>query len=151
MKNYRQFALQRLKEAKLKITKPRAQIVQLLAKTNKALTPYEMRDNLKKQKIHADVVTIYRVLETLEQLALAHKVLAFSGYIRCNTTEKDSEEICHHYLLCKNCHNVEEVEGEDLSKLEGKISRDRHFSIQSHYLEFMGLCVNCQKLKSKQK
>lgn len=152
MKNYSKYALDKLKEAQFKITKPREQIVHLLAKTNKALTPYEMRDNLKKQKIHADVVTIYRILETLEQLSLAHKVLAFSGYVRCDTqksSSKNTKELCHHYLLCSRCHKVDEVEGEDLSNLENKITKDHAFSIQSHYLEFMGLCASCQKLKSK--
>jgi Fur family ferric uptake transcriptional regulator len=150
MKNYTQIALKTLKEADFKITKQRQMIVELLAKTDKALSPYDMRNMLKKQKIKADVVTIYRVLETLEKLSLAHKVLAVNGYIRCNTEEiGQKENFCHHYLLCKNCHKIDEVEGEDLSKLEKKITNEKKFQIDSHYLEFMGLCSNCQKLLSK--
>jgi Fur family ferric uptake transcriptional regulator len=140
MKNYIDYALTELKKTGLKITKPRQMIVSLLAKSDKALSPYEMRDMLKKKKINADVVTIYRILEVLEKIALAHKVLAFSGYIRCNT-EKMAKTSCHHYLLCRKCHRVDEVEGENLHDLEKKISKKHKFNIQSHYLEFMGLCV----------
>ncbi len=149
MKNYTRYALETLKNEGFKITKQRQMIVELLAKTEKALSPYDMRDTLKKQKINADVVTIYRILETLEKLSLAHKVLALNGYIRCNTDEiTKGKTLCHHYLLCKNCHKVDEVEGEDLSKLEQKIAKTKLFQIQSHYLEFMGLCKNCRnKLK----
>lgn len=151
MKNYTTYALKTLQEAGYKVTKQRQMIVELLAKTEKALSPYDMRDTLKKQKIPADVVTIYRVLETLEKLSLVHKVLALNGYIRCNTKELGSKKIfCHHYLLCKYCHNVDEVEGEDLSKLEQKIAKEKKFHIDSHYLEFTGLCKNCaEKLKKK--
>ena len=153
MKNYAQYALKILKEAGFKTTKQREMIVNLLAKTDKALSPYDMRDILKKQKINADVVTIYRVLETLEKLSLAHKVLAVNGYIRCNTKELGKNKIfCHHYLLCKNCHKIDEVEGEDLTKLEKKIENKKKFKIESHYLEFTGLCKDCQKkLKVREK
>ena len=150
MHNYISYALKQLKKTDLKITRPRKMIVDLLAKSDKALSPYEMRDLLKKKKINADVVTIYRVLEILENIGLAHKVLAFSGYIRCNT-EKMGENSCHHYLLCQNCHRVEEVEGENLHQLEKKISKKHKFEINYHYLEFMGLCEICQKRKPKQK
>lgn len=146
MKNYKQQALKMLREADFKITDQRRMIVELLAKTDKALSPYDMRDALKKRKINADVVTIYRVLETLEKLSLAHKVLAVNGYVRCSTEEvNEKKKFCHHYLLCKKCHKIDEVEGEDLTKLEKKIARDKKFRVDSHYLEFTGVCKNCAK------
>lgn len=146
MMNYKQFAIKALKAADFKITEQRRMIVELLAKTDKALSPYDMRDALKKRRINADVVTIYRVLETLEKLSLAHKVLAVNGYVRCNTNDLGKKmDLCHHYLLCKKCHKIDEVEGEDLSKLEKKIASSKKFQIESHYLEFTGICRNCTK------
>lgn len=146
MKKFKQQALKMLREADFKITDQRRMIVELLAKTDKALSPYDMRDALKKRKINADVTTIYRVLETLEKLSLAHKVLAVNGYVRCNT-DKPSKNFCHHYLLCKKCHKIDEVEGEDLTKLEKKIAQTKKFQIDAHYLEFTGLCKNCLNKK----
>lgn len=181
MQKYATFANETLKKAGYKLSKPRQVIINLLAQSNKALTPYEMRDVLHQQKIKADIVTIYRVLELLEKLALAHKVLGFNGYIRCSM-EEDShihpvqrahgcrsdgtpilseaaqsaqetalpapslqKSACHHYILCKKCHKVEEVEGEDLSTIEKNITKNSGFHIDSHYLEFKGLCQNCCK------
>ena len=150
MKNYKKYAIKTLKEAGYKITRQRQMIVELLEKTEKALSPYDMRDMLKKQKINADVVTIYRILETFDGLSLAHKVLALNGYIRCSTERmKENKNSCHHYLLCKNCHKVDEVEGENLSKLENKIETTKNFRIDAHYLEFMGFCENCQHKANK--
>lgn len=147
MVNYTEYALKKLKEAGLKLTKPRKQIVKLLVNTSKALSPYEMKAVLAKQKIKADVVTIYRVLEVLENLGLVHKVLALNAYIRCNIDDVAKEhKPCHHYLLCRNCHKFEEFEGKDLENLEKTIASyyDR-FQVESHYLEFVGLCKSCQK------
>ena len=149
MIEYIDFALGRMQAEKFKITGPRRAVIELLAKSTKALNPYEMKAILEKQKVDIDVVTVYRVLETLEKLALVHKILAFNSYIACNTREDethDGEENCHHYLLCSKCHKVEEFEGEDLSKLEEKVARETKYQINSHYLEFIGLCADCQKI-----
>ncbi len=142
MDNYFKFAIGKLQQSGLKITGPRSMVVELLAASRKALSPYEMRDLLKRKKIKADVVTIYRVLEMLEKLGLVHKVLAFNGYIACDTP-KNSEDLCHHYLLCQFCHRVDEVKGENLDNLEKKIANNYQFKIESHYLEFMGICHDC--------
>jgi len=148
MNSYRDKALEKLRAAGLKITKQRQLIVDLLMETDKALSPYEMQSILKKRGVAADVVTIYRVLDLLEQLSLAHKVQAFNGYIRC---QKNKSSTCHHYLLCKNCHRVDEVEGDDLADIQQRIRREHRFRIDSHYLEFIGLCSVCQKASPVQK
>lgn len=146
---YQQIALEKLRQAGLKITKPRQMIVDFLSSSDKALSPYEVQNLLKEKGIKADVVTIYRVFELLESLSLVHKVLAFNGYVRCHTEDLNNlKDLCHHYLLCKNCKRVEEVEGEDLSNLEKKIEKTHGFKISSHYLEFMGICKDCQKKKA---
>ncbi len=153
MNNYKHFALEKLQEAGYKLTRPRKLVIDLLSKNKKVLTPYEMRDTFKKRKVNADVVTIYRILETLEKLSLVHKVLALNGYSACAVTgldrKKNAEQSCHHYLVCKSCHRVDEVEGENLSGLEKKIAKQYQFKIQSHYLEFTGLCKSCRKRKSQ--
>ena len=145
MKNYNKYALKTLQESGFKITPQREMIVRFLAKSDKALSPYDIRTKLKKQKITADVVIIYRALETLEKLSLAHKVLAVNGYIRCNTDQIRGKNFCHHYLLCKKCHKLDEVEGEDLTKLETKIAKTKKFRVDSHYLEFTGVCKDCAR------
>lgn len=150
MHNYITFALKKIKNSGFKITKQRRMVVELLAKSDKALSPYDMRNILKQQKIKADVVTIYRILETLEKLSLAHKVLAFNGYIHCNTEEfGDNKTSCHHYLICKKCRKIDEIEGENISKLEQKIELEKKFHIDSHYLEFLGLCSECSHQTNK--
>jgi len=97
------------------------------------------------------------VLDVLENMGLVHKVLALSRYIRCHVVPTHDhpghggKTDCHHYLLCSNCRKVEEIEGENLENLSQKITKDYGFKIESHSLEFIGLCANCQKLKVPKK
>jgi Fe2+ or Zn2+ uptake regulation protein len=152
MLDYVYHAVSKLKEAGLKITKPRKLLVELLVNTEKALSPYEMRDILMKKKIKADVVTIYRILEVLEELGLVHKVLALNAYIRCHINELGKAgRKCHHYLLCRNCHKFEEFQSDDFPPFQKMMAGYyKKFHIESHYLEFVGLCSDCQK-KVKEK
>ncbi len=147
MKSYVCFSVECLQDAGYKITESRQTILEFLSKSQKALSPYEIQDLLKRRGIKADVVTIYRVLELFEKLNLVHKILAVNGYVRCHTEQIKKPQACHHYLVCKNCQSVEEVEGENLAPLEKKIVKNYCFDIASHYLEFTGLCAKCRKSK----
>ncbi len=145
--DYVEYACTKIKESGLKITRPRECLIRFLLKADRALSPYEIRDELKRQKVKADVVTIYRVLDLLQQLGLVHKVLALNAFIRCHIQKGEKgQPKCHHYLLCRNCHRFEEFEGKDFSSLQKNIATYyQKFHIESHYLEFVGLCKNCQK------
>ncbi len=152
MSEYRKFALEKLKDAGFKITKPRSILIELLEKYKKVLTPYEMRDLLKSVDINADIVTIYRILDAFEKLGLVHKVLALNGYVACDTDDlssKRSDLECHHSIVCKVCHRVEEVHGDDLSNLRKKITQKYGFLIEAHTLEFIGICKKCASKSSK--
>ena len=117
-------------------------MIGLLAKSDKALSPYHMQAALKKKKILMNAVTIYRVLDAFEGIGIVHKVLAFNGYVKCTMEPSKS---CHHYIVCKECRRLDEIEGEDLSRLEAKISKEKGFTVYTHYLEFMGVCKRCSR------
>jgi Fur family ferric uptake transcriptional regulator len=50
----------------------------------------------------------------------------------------------HHHLICNSCGRIEEVEGDLLENMELDIKKKKGFKVQSHALEFFGLCKNCQ-------
>jgi Fur family transcriptional regulator, ferric uptake regulator len=145
-KRYQQIAIEKLQKSGFKLTKPRLMLLELLEKTDRALSPYDMKEMLAKQKIKADVVTIYRILEVLEKNALVHKILSLGRFTKCSLDNSDND--CHHYLICQNCHKIEEISGDDLEKLEGKIAKESGFEILSHNLELTGICAECKKKKS---
>lgn len=133
----------------LRLTAPRKMLIAFLSDNTAPMTPYEIRDQLKLKGQKADVVTIYRILDEFEKIALVHKVMTLGRYVRCDETELEAhceqDHGCHHYLICENCHKVEEISGENLHNLEKVIATKMKFQVKRHFLEFIGLCSNCKK------
>jgi len=51
----------------------------------------------------------------------------------------------HHHLVCTSCGRVQDVEANVVEKLENEIQKNKNFKVQSHSMEFFGLCSACQK------
>ncbi len=50
----------------------------------------------------------------------------------------------HHHLVCKACHKIEDVFlDNELATIEHKIKKTTKFTINSHTLEFFGVCRQC--------
>lgn len=149
MKNFIVKAEAIIQENQLRLTSPRKMLIAFLAENKAPMTPYEIRDKLKIQGQKADVVTIYRILDEFEKLGLVHKVMTLGRYVRCDEAELEAhcekDHDCHHYLICENCHKVEEISGENLHDLEKVIASKMKFQVKRHFLEFLGLCSSCKK------
>ena len=91
--------------------------------------------------ISLPLVTIYRTLEILTELALICKLHA-GGVCRSYTLSTPQH---HHHLICSNCGIVIDFTGHDLSELEQNLSKESGFRIDGHLFEFFGLCQVCQK------
>ena len=138
-----------IQKHQLRLTSPRKMLINFLDKNLEPMTPYEIRDQLKSTGKKADVVTIYRILDEFEKLGLVHKVMTLGRYVRCDEAELEAhcekDHDCHHYLICENCHKVEEISGENLHDLEKMIETKMKFQVKRHFLEFLGLCSKCKK------
>jgi len=130
-----------LKENRIKVTNERTSIIGVLRKTNLPLTPAEIYLQVKTQLPKANLTTVYRNLEMLEDLRLL-KRLAFNqtGFSYELLTNRPH----HHHAVCKKCGRVEDLENIS-EKFVDKISQQTNFKIEDHNLEFFGLCENCQK------
>jgi len=105
------------------------------------LTPATIYKKVRQENPGIGLVTIYRTLEVLTKLELICELHA-EGLCRSYTTGAPQH---HHHLICSNCGTVIDFTGHDLSELEQRLSRESKFRIDSHLLEFFGLCQACQK------
>jgi len=147
-------ALARLKQAGLRVTSPRKQVVTLLAHATQPLSAYDIRDMLIAGEEKADVVTVYRVLECLEDHGLIHRLTGNgpnSGKVmRCQLGDESScshhgHHHCHHVLVCQGCQRVEEVHCQGMDAVLEQVAHESGFAIAHHTLEFTGLCPQCQQ------
>lgn len=123
-----------------RLTDSRRTVVEVMADTDRALSPLQAYDLARARHSGLGLVTIYRTLEKLEEIGLIQRVhqpegcqafiAAFSGH--------------QHMLLCSRCGKVQFFDGDNLEPLIQKIRRDTGFRVNDHWLQMFGLCTECQ-------
>jgi Fur family zinc uptake transcriptional regulator len=73
-----------------------------------------------------------------------------NAYVGCSNPETPHQG---HFLLCKDCHQAQELDSQYIS-LAIKLSADQHgFEIKRHTIEIVGTCQACldkpKKLESE--
>ncbi len=121
----------------------RTALLEILSKIKKPLTTQELLLILAKKEIKANKTTIYRQLESLKENNMVNEVHFNDRNTRYELNSKDTH---HHHLICKKCKKIEDITLlEDLQYQEKMILKKSKFKVTQHFLEFFGLCKNCQK------
>jgi len=123
-----------------KKTPARLAINEFLSSANTPVDAEQIIQYLRSQKLDTNKVTVYRVLDFLFKNQMIEKVEFGEGKYRYELKKNH-----HHHLICNNCGKIQDVEVSVIEKLEKEIQKDKNFKVQSHSLEFFGLCSNCQK------
>ncbi|HLK15255.1 MAG TPA: transcriptional repressor [Fimbriimonadaceae bacterium] len=80
---YEEHCLQELRLAGYRITMPRIQVIRALADATTALSAYAIHERIVESGGRIDVVSVYRILATLQQVGLIHHVGLVDGYFPC--------------------------------------------------------------------
>lgn len=106
-KVYEESALKELRSAGYRITMPRVQVIRALADTKKALSAYAIHEKIISSGGKIDVVSVYRILSTLQEVGLIHHIGVVDGYFPCrmeNCQGKRSE-----VMVCDETGDVMEL------------------------------------------
>jgi Fe2+ or Zn2+ uptake regulation protein len=124
-------------------TPGRLSLLLLLASADHPLAIHEMIEN---SKGGLNQATIYRALESLLSVGIVRRVDMQHAHAHYELAEGAKH---HHHLICKQCGRVEDVEHCDVSAIEQAVlKKSKSFaSIQTHSLEFFGLCKKCATQK----
>ena len=134
--------LTRLKANGYRLTTPRRVVVKTIASSDHVLNPFEVFELARNDYPGLGLVTVYRTLEKLEELNLIQRVHQPSG---CQ-----SFVVAHpghaHILICDNCGRVdffrEDPQGTNI--LMEEVGGESGFKITNHWLQFFGVCKDCQ-------
>jgi Fur family transcriptional regulator, ferric uptake regulator len=131
--------VERLRKAGYKITPPRLAVLEVIQQEGEHLNPQEILDHAK--SIHPGLgrATVYRTLELLTQLGIVRPIyVGETGptYIRA--------EGGHHHLVCSQCGAIFDFDQCMADEIAVDLASRFSFQIQSHLLEFYGLCAICQ-------
>jgi Fur family transcriptional regulator, ferric uptake regulator len=133
-----------LKKKGYKLTPQRRAIVDVMIESEgKHLTVEEIYDLVKIQCPEIGLATVYRTILLLEEMEIVSKIDLGDNCSRYELVHEE-ESHHHHHLICTDCGNIIEVEGDLLDVLEDNIEMKYKFQIKNHSLKFYGLCNNCQ-------
>jgi len=125
-----------------KATRPRKLVLEVLEEIEKPLSPYDIQGILRQRGKYLNHVTIYRILDLLCSLNLAHKMLSSGGFVKCSL---DAVEGCHRFMVCQQCGALQEFADEGLCRKENEFAQNLGFHTEYHLSEFSGFCSRCHK------
>lgn len=127
-----------IKNSGLKVTEKRLKILNFLQLQSKPLTAEEISYNLK-----INIVTCYRILESFSVAGLIYQTDFRQGKAFFEFQEKGHH---HHHITCTKCGNREHINFCFEKDFKKQIKKSNHFNkIDSHMLEFFGVCKKCEK------
>ncbi len=115
--------------------------VQILAETSSLLSVGDVLIQLKKQGLKANISTVYRILEKLEDVHLVHNFE--HQWRRCTYPDNKTDE--HHFLICSKCGGVEEIFLDYKESISDQLAREKNFLLKEVHLGFFGTCNACHR------
>lgn len=128
-----------LRDVGFRVTPARVAVLQILEKSEYPLSVNQIQTLLKKHQV--DQATVYRIVNDFVEKGLAQAVRLHANH---SSYEKVGKEH-HHHIVCEKCGVISDVTC-SIPHIERKAMEDSSFSkINSHSLEFLGLCKQCAK------
>jgi len=120
-----------------RLTSQKKQVLLVLQK--KPQTVIEILGGVKLKKVSIDKATVYRILTNLKELEIVKEIRLRDREVRYELSNCEH----HHHLVCEKCGDIEDVALCEETILK-EVKKQSHFKIDSHTLEFFGLCEKCQ-------
>ena len=133
-----------------RLTPKRKKILLELLISKKALSAYEIAAIINKKSNEViPTMSIYRILEFLEDENLVHKLNLANKYIACAHISCNHSHSIPQFLVCRECNKVKEISinMEIMKKIEKKIN-DESFQLTKPQLEMHCICMACDRKKS---
>ena len=146
-KGFEDRALALLKQMSFRLTQPRVQVIRALAESNCALTAQDLHRRILASGGKIDAVSVYRILETLQSVGLAHYVGDVEGFLACHVTGDQAHDT--HHLVCQQCGCIVELSVPDSSRRRMvERAAQAGFDTVEVKIEAIGTCAHCREKQS---
>jgi Fur family ferric uptake transcriptional regulator len=129
-----------LKNHKLRNTTERNAIFSKICNMKHLFTLDTIGQQLEEENFHVSRASVYNTMELLldAKIVIRHQFAYTQVFYELKRLSDD-----HHYVVCKNCGNVQRIKNEKLNNtlLGCKIPK---FTIEYYSLYFYGLCSKCK-------
>jgi len=127
-----------------KVSRQRKATLEQLKNVTTHPTAEELHELVQKCVPRISLATVYRNLQLLVRDGLAMK-LAGPG----TEARYDGNVEPHYHIRCRSCGRVEDVDMKTISNLESRLQEESSWLVESHRVEFDGICPMCLSMGGK--
>ena len=122
-----------------KLTPIRRKVLHLLLESEEPAKAYDLLANLDGEGA-AKPPTVYRALDFLQEMGLAHKIESLNAYVACGHANHAHSAV---FLICDECGAAEELHAVKTSEALEAETQAAGFTVRSAVIEARGTCRNC--------
>jgi len=130
---------EQLRRRGLRWTPQRRAILEVLASAAGHVTASELLERCRAVDPEVTASTVYRTLDTLEDLGLVVHSHGRDGREEYHVVPNAE----HGHIVCERCGNTWEVAPDEISSLVDHLDRARAFTVSVPHLSISGLCAGC--------
>jgi Fur family ferric uptake transcriptional regulator len=134
-------AVEVLRAKGMRISSARRLVLEALYAADAPISAEQIADGLAGRLPRSDLASVYRNLETLEQVGLVRHSHFGHGpglYMPTGASERE-------YLVCNSCNTVTAVEPSEMDDLRELIHDRFGYEARFSHFPILGLCANCAR------
>ncbi len=130
-----------------RLTPLRRQVLKLLLESHGAAKAYDLLGDLEGDS-SAKPPTVYRALEFLMDMGLAHRIESLNAFVACGHWGHGHSAV---FLICDTCGWSGEMHADQSVKKLAQEIAAVGFQMRSSVMEIRGICERCPERKSRKK
>ncbi len=134
-------AIEALRAKGMRISSARRLVLEALYAADAPISAEQIADGLAGRLPRSDLASVYRNLETLEQVGLVRHSHFGHGpglYMPTGASERE-------YLVCNSCNTVTAVEPSEMDDLRVLIHERFGYEARFSHFPILGLCADCAR------
>lgn len=132
--------LTKLRENDLRITPQRLAVLRILAKSQGHPTVERIYDQVRVDFPTTSLATVYKTIVMMKNLGEVLEI----GFSDESNRYDGNRPHPHPHLICSRCKLIIDPDLASLNAMTLELSKETGFKIESHRLDFFGVCPECQ-------
>jgi Fur family transcriptional regulator, zinc uptake regulator len=127
----------------IKWTALRERVFLQIAMSHKPVSAYDLIESLAKEGKRLAPVSVYRILEVLQQAGLVHRLESRNAFFACMTEHESARKTIT--FICEGCEYVFELDAPEAYRAIGDATLAARFTPRRTMIEVSGLCYECHE------
>jgi Fur family zinc uptake transcriptional regulator len=124
-----------------KLTDQRREVLTMLLSASGSMKAYDLLAEIQKHKPTAAPPTVYRALDFLVSVGLAHKLESMNAFVACRDFSTPHHGVM---FICDRCHSVTELHDPALAQYMAAQADKIGFTVAPQDVELHGACAACR-------